>query len=221
MNKPAVAALALLAAFTMAAFLPPGETIHVDDDAGVIQTGSKNFPFADIQQAIEAADEGAVIRIAVGYYSPFLLTKRLHLHGAGIDNVRVIHENGLPSVVTGADGAVIEGLSFVGPGTAEMPAGVGLIIENASGVLVLSCKFPYFETGIDLRGSEVTLAAGILEYSEIGAFVDADSTLHASANLIVNNEVGVDCAGGEMESCDDLIDGNGIGVAESCVTPGF
>ncbi len=214
-------AVVLFTALTSAAvFLPPGQVIYVDQNAGPIQTGSHLLPFADIQQAIDAAAPGATIRIAVGYYTPFTVSKRLHLQGASIDNVRVVSDNGSPSAVT-ADGAVIEGITFLGPGEDGAPAGEGLRIEQSQSVLVLSCKFPFFATGVDVQDSDVTLSASILEYGVTGALVRGDAVLHASANLIVNNETGVDCAGGEMESCDDLIDGDKVDISDSCAPPGY
>lgn len=202
----------------LALFLGPGKTLYVDDDAACwLRNGTARFPFADIQDAIDAADEGATVRIAVGYYAPFTLTKALHLHGAGIDNVRIVNEAGKPSRIISVTGAILEGMSFVGPGMAGAPAGVGLHIERAENALVLSCKLPFFSTGIEIVDSEVTLAATIVEEGETGVWVGDDSVLHASANLIVNNGVGIDCADGEVESWDDVLTGNQIGIAASCL----
>ncbi|HPQ71781.1 MAG TPA: hypothetical protein PKW95_21830 [bacterium] len=201
----------------LALFLGPGKTVYVDAAAACwLQNGTAHYPFADIQDALDAADEGATVRIAAGYYSPFTLTKSLHLHGAGIDNVRIVSEDGAPSHILTADGAIVEGLSFVGPGTIGAPNGVGLRIVNAPHALVLSAKFPFYATGIELVDSEVTLAATIVEECAIGVAVDDGSTLHASANVIVNNGVGVDCANGEVESWNDVMAGNDADIAVSC-----
>lgn len=221
MPKSAVVLLTLCALATTAAFLPPTAVIYVDDDAGLVQNGSSLFPFAEIQAAIDAADEGTTIRIAVGDYQFFSLYKRLHLQGAGIDNVRVYQDEGEPSFVSSADGVVIEGISFLGPGDAAEPAGLGLLIEDCTNLLILSVKFPFFATGLRLERSEATVSASIFEFGEIGIYLSAESILHASANLIVNNEIGIDCAGGRVESCDDLIEGNQTGVSEACLPLDF
>jgi len=201
----------------LALFLGPGKTVYVDAAAVCwLQNGTARYPFAAIQDAIDAADEGATVRIATGYYAPFSLTKSLHLHGAGIDNVRIVSEDGAPNLIQAADGAIVEGLSFVGRGTAGAPDGVGLRIVNAPHALVLSAKFPFYATGVELVDSEATLAATIVEECATGVAVGEGSTLHASANLIVNNGVGIDCTNGEVESWDDVMAGNDADIAASC-----
>jgi len=221
MRPAALVTVAMIGILSMVVLSPPSKVIYVDDDAGPLQTGSPLHPFADIQQAIDAAPNGATIRIAVGYYTPFLLDKPLYLQGASIDNVRVVSEDGEPSAVMSAGDAVIEGLSFLGPGEEGAPTGEGLRVDDSPNVLVLSCKFPFFEAGIVVQDSEVTLSATILEYGGIGALLNGGGTLHASSNLIVNNGTGIDCTNGEVESWYDYIEGNGIGIAESCGQLGF
>ena len=219
MRRRVLPGLILVAISALGLFLPPGREIFVDDDAGFLQIGTENFPYGGIQQAIDAAREGSTIRIAVGYYRPFILNRRLILKGAGIDNARVVSEDGAPSILSRTDGAVVEGLSFIGPGNESAPAGRGVVVENARSVLLLSCKLPYFEIGLTLTDGEVTLADTIVEYGLTGVFTDAGSRLHSMANLIVNNDIGLDCNAGEVDSCYDLLAGNGVDISDGCRQP--
>ncbi len=220
MHRLLLAGLLWTALASLAVLLPPTEVIYVDDDAGPWQTGSPAHPFAEIQTAIDAAPPGATVRVAVGYYSPFVLTKPLHLQGAGLDNARIASADGSPSLVSGANGAVVEGFTFLGGGADGAPAGEGLSVENSAGVLVLSCKFPFFATALAAEDSEVTLAASILEYGTVGVYLHG-SVLHASANLMVNNGAAVDCDAGEVDSWTDYLAGNLVDIADSCARAGY
>jgi len=199
----------------LTAFQPTGRVIYVDDDAGMRQSGSEKYPFADIQQALDLAGNGATVRIAPGYYRSFTIRRPVRLHGAGIDNVRVLNEGQAPSRVINAYDVVIEGLSFIGVGAEDAPRGMGLLVKSTDNLLLLSCKFPYYDTAVYLSDAEATVAATIIEYNRTGVFVD-EGVLHASANLVVNNDVGVECVDAEMESWDDLLDGNRIDIGAAC-----
>ncbi len=74
--------LALLAVLLAGSGAGSARTLHVDDDAPPGGDGSQGSPFQEIQDAVDASENGDTIRVLAGNYSGAQLNKTLSLEGS-------------------------------------------------------------------------------------------------------------------------------------------
>ncbi|RLB45883.1 MAG: hypothetical protein DRI90_27940, partial [Deltaproteobacteria bacterium] len=115
-----------------------GTTQHVDQQyGGGNSDGSASFPWTTIQQAIDAAAQGAVVAVAAGdYLEDVVITgKAVTLWGRCPELVEIEDTgNGYPSVLImdGVDATTVRGVALTGPtfGLVQV-ASQGVVLEEA------------------------------------------------------------------------------------------
>jgi len=191
-RRPLVATLAL--ALALASTPAPASVLWVDDDnvAGPWE-GTPAAPFVAIQQAIEAALDGDVVRVLPGTYGESIdfLGKAIRVESADGPDVTTIDAGRLGSVVRFVSGepreAVLAGFTITGGATAN---GGGVHVNGASPTI----------TGNVIRDNVVTGSGG-------GIFgFQADPRI---ADNVVEDNVGPWSGGGiNLTLCTGVIAGN-------------
>ena len=137
------------------------DTEYVDGSFSGDSDGTEQAPWQTVQQAIDAASNGAVVAIAPGSYAEDLLVanKGVRLWGRCPDDVQVTGA-GEPSTIfmrEGADGSEIHRIGITGNG-------VGLLLSGATSITVSETRI--YDTGHRGINAEATLGPTSLTVSD-------------------------------------------------------
>jgi hypothetical protein len=198
--------------------VPDAARVYVDGAAdGHYQNGSERYPFATIQQGIDAAQYDGTVEVARGNYDVFVIDHPVRLKGVGIDSVRVYLADA-PCRIENADGARIWGVTVIPPGDMTEPVGTGLEIAASRNVVVAASKFPYFATAIALDDASAVVSGNILEYSGAAVGLARSSGAWIYGNIAANNEMDLACDDSDCryEESGNAFRPGGLKAGETC-----
>jgi len=173
-----------------------GVTIYVDDDGG--------SSYSNIQDAIEAADDGDTVYVSSGiYYENIIINKLINLIGENKD-ITFINGSGSGSVITvNADFISISGFTIQNSGT----------------------EYYKFDSGININSNNNTINDNIFIDNYYGIFIGNSNDNTISENLFNNNFDGVYLYASLKNQCNrNTIDNNDFtgnlfnGVKFECIS---
>lgn len=193
---------------------PAATGLYVDAAASGAGDGSREAPFASIQDAIDAAADGSVITVAAGTYPGGIRIEgtTLELRGAGAETT-TLRGDGSDSVVTLIDAGdtVIDGFRVTGGGPSRVPEyghlGAGVFIQGGSATL----------RGLVVDGNDAR-AAGAGDTEMLGGGIYADAPAVTIADSVIRGNTagrggGIAAFGGRVRILDNVIEDN-IGVSD-------
>jgi hypothetical protein len=188
--------------------------LFVDVAAAGTPDGSREAPFASIQDAIDAAPDGSVISVAAGTYPGGIRIEgtALELRGAGAD-VTTLEGDGTDSVVTllEAGDTIIDGFRITGGGASRVP------------------EYGHLGAGVYIRGGTPTLRRLIVEGNDartpgagdtemLGGGIYADAPAVTITDSVIRGNTagrggGIAAFGGQVRITDSVIEDN-VGVGD-------
>jgi len=195
----------------------------------VCPEGPPLCPFSKIQEAIEAAEEGDIIRVAPGTYVENLVIKKsIRIIGAGEDQVLLQPALHIPEyspihifIYSEAPMQVwLEGLSLHGPvdpqSQDEASRFRGLVILNREGLqaVLRHLKISGYSLGLGVRnGDSILLDQVMLSRNEMALDLESNrSALWIRRSQILDNNVGIAGYGFQLSNSQILRNGTGIRV---------
>ena len=163
------------------------KTYTVDNDG-------QEFPnanYTDIQEAIDNANDGDIIKVYFGSYSSIVVDKSINLIGIG-NAMPVINGEGSGDVVIiQANNVELRGFKILNSGNDN---NAGIKMNSSNNIIIEGNEIKSNDAGIGLSSSSNNVISGnIIESNNYGIAYDRDSTNNNifNNNISLNNEYGI------------------------------
>ena len=176
--------------FTVTSYVA-GELFVDDDNTIGPWTGSLEYPYNRIADAIDASHNGDTIYVRDGTYNENLVVdKSIHILGPSVGEAIVKNIGSLDVILITADNARINGLTII---DATYPKTSGISIKVATNCNIVNNKISNCYNGIYVKSSTDDYLSNNTVDSNVkyGIYLDYSSHVTINENSVINNPTGI------------------------------